>query len=320
MATVRYVQTIELKVSLFVPLENTAGRLMVELADAVNQRSGGRLTLKLFPSETLGPTKDQYDLARTGVADIAYVMHSTMPGRFPLTELATLPFVLPDPICGTAALLELLPRYLAREHDGVRVLFLAANAPLAVHSQVPLRSIEDFKGRRIRVPGGGAAATLVALNAVPVFVLPLDVPEALRKGAVDGAAMTYQGAAFSRLAGLVKYSTPLNANTVTFGLVMNPESYERLPSDLRTVVDEVLGGSAGLRLARKLEHDAAAGREYMREGGVTIIEPDAREREALDAAIRPVISQAITALDAESLPAREVYDAMKAEVARALHR
>lgn len=311
-------RTIELKVSLFLPLENTAGRLLEELAADVKKRSDGRLVLKLYPSGALGDTKSQYDLARTGEADIAYVMHDTMPGRFPLTELATLPFVVPNPIAGTVALLELLPRYFAREHDGVHLLFLAANAPLAVHTQVPLRSVEDFKGLRIRVPGAVAGATLSALNAVPISVLPLDVPEALRAGAVDGAAMTFQGAAFSRLAGLVKYSTTLDANTVTFGLVMNTESYRRLPAELRNVVDDVLGYSAGGKLAQALGRDASAGKVYMRNGGVTIIDPAQRERAALDIAVQPVVARTIAKLEADGLPAREVYDALKTEVAQAL--
>lgn len=311
-----FAQPTELKVSLFVPPDNTATRLVVELADEVKQRSGGRLALKVFPSEQLGSTPRQYDLARTGVADIAYVMHGVTPGRFPLTELATLPFVVPDPIAGTAALLEALPRHLAREHAGVRVLFLAANAPLAIHTQTPLRTVADFKGQRIRYPGTGAAATLGALGAVPVSVLPLDVPTALRDGTIDGAAMTYQGALVSRLAGLVRYSTNLDANTITFGLVMNPASYERLPADLKTIVDDVLGPSAGRRLAERLEADANRGKRYMREGGVTIIEPGPREREAFNATVEPVIAKTIAELAAKGLPAQEVYDALKASVAR----
>ena len=309
-------QSFELKVSIFVHPDNTGALLVAQLAEEVKQRSGGRLTLKLYPSEQLGPTTQQYELARSGAADIVYVMHGTMPGRFPLTELATLPFVVPDPLSGTAALLDLLPQYLAREHEGVRVLFLAANAPMAVHSQIPLRTIDDFSGKRIRFPGSGTAATLAALGAIPVSVLPLDVPDALRRGAIDGAAMTYQGAGYSKLAPLVRYSTNLDANTITFGLIMHPATYERLPPDLQKIVDDVLGPTAGQRLAQALERDAIGGKQYMNDGGVTIIEPEPRERQAFNAAVQPVIAKTIAQLEAKGLPAQEVYDALKAGVAR----
>jgi len=309
-------QTIELKVSIFAHPDNTGALLVAQLAEEVRQQSAGRLTLKLYPSEQLGPTTQQYDLARSGAADLVYIMHGTMPGRFPLTELATLPFAVPNPSCGTAALLELLPLYLAREHEGVRVLFLAANAPMAVHSHMPLRTIQDFKGKRIRYPGSNTAATLAALGAIPVSVLPLDVPDALKKGSIDGAAMTYQGAGYSKLAPLVRYSTNLDANTITLSLIMHPASYERLPPDLQKIIDAVLGPSAGLRLAQALDRDATLGKQYMRDGGVTIIEPEAREREAFNAAVQPVIAKTIAELEAKGLPAQEVYDALKARVAR----
>jgi TRAP-type C4-dicarboxylate transport system substrate-binding protein len=256
----------------------------------------------------------QYDLARSGAADIALVMHGTMPGRFPLTELAGLPFLSPDPVRATTALEAALTGWLAPEHEGVRVLFLAASAPLAVHARQPLRNVADFNGRRIRVPGRVAAALLSALGAEPVPVLPMDVAETLRSGAVDGVALTYQGAGFHQLAPLVRYSTELNAGTVTFGLVMNPDSYARLPAELRSTVDEVLGASGGRRLAQALARDAADGKAYMRRGGVTIIELQAHERQAFDVALGPVVAQTVASLDAQGLPAQAAYDALRGAV------
>lgn len=303
---------IELKASLFVHPDNTNARVLAEVAEELRARSGGRLAIRMYPSEQLAPTRAQYDLACTGAADLVFIMHGTMEGRFPLTEIATLPFVAPDPVSGTEALLALLPTHLAREHVGVKVLFLAANAPMAVHSHMPLGTLADFKGKRIRYPGNNTAATLAALGAEPVSVLPHEVAPALENRSIDGAAMTYQGAGYTKIAPLVKYSTDLNANTITLALVMNPAAYDRLPRGLQTLVDEVLGASAARRVALALARDARLGKEYMRSGGVTIIEPDAEARAAFDAAVQPVIETTLAALEAKGLPAREVYRALKA--------
>src|SRR4051812_17324854 len=123
----------ELKVSLFVPRHNPGTVLLSRLADTLRERSAGRLSLQIFHSEALGATAAQYDLARSGAADIAYMIHSATPGRFPLTELAHLPPV-SSAVAGTAALQALLPDYLQQEHAGVKVLFLATNTPMAIHS------------------------------------------------------------------------------------------------------------------------------------------------------------------------------------------
>ena len=103
------VPALELRVSLFVPASNPATQLFEILANDLRDRTDGRLSLMLFTNEALGSTSEQYDLARNGTADLAYVMQGATPGRFPLTELAALPFVTRDPVSGTAALMRVLP-------------------------------------------------------------------------------------------------------------------------------------------------------------------------------------------------------------------
>ena len=259
----------ELKVSLFVPPHNPGTVLLSRLADAVRERSAGRLSLRIFHSEALGPTAAQYELARSGAADIAYMIHSATPGRFPLTELAHLPPV-SSAAAGTAALQALLPDYLQQEHAGVKVLFLAANTPMAIHST---RGITDLKGLRIGHTGRVVAATIKALGAVPVTVMPLTIRDALASGAIDATSMTYEAALVIRLAEAVRCSFELNANTITFGLVMNAARYHALAPELRRVVDEVLGAGAGRELATMLDAAAAEGRRYMREAGVPAVAP-----------------------------------------------
>src|SRR4051812_17291861 len=206
---------IELRLSLFVPTTNPATRLFESLADELRERTQGALSLTLFPNEALGLTAEQYDLARTGKAYLAYFMHGATPGRFPLTELAALPFVTRDPQTGTAALMRAMPDFLAAEHPGTQVLFLAANAPMAIHAMRPVTAIADLAGLRVRSAGAVVASTLSALGAKPANVMPLDVPIAMSDGRIDAAVMTFEGAMINRLARVASHSLELNANTVT---------------------------------------------------------------------------------------------------------
>ena len=261
---------VELRLSLFVPPTNPATRLFESLAKDLRERTRGGLSLVLFPNEALGSTAEQYDLARTGKADLAYFMHGATPGRFPLTELAALPFVTRDPLAGTAALMRALPGYLAAEHVGTRVLFLAANAPMAVHAVRPIATVADLAGLQVRSAGAVVASTLSALGAHPVNIMPLEVPAALSDGRIAAAAMTFEGAMINRLAEVVSHSLELNANTVTFGLAMNEQRYTGLDPDLRAALYDVLGPAAGIQLAERLSGAVEEGRNYMRASGVSI--------------------------------------------------
>jgi TRAP-type C4-dicarboxylate transport system substrate-binding protein len=299
---------VELRLSLFVPATNPATRLFEALAQELRERTHGALSLVLFPNEALGSTAEQYDLARTGKADLAYFMHGATPGRFPLTELAALPFVTTDPLAGTAALMRALPDYLAAEHAGTHVLFLAANAPMAVHAVRPLAGIDDLVGLRIRSAGAVVASTLSALRALPANVMPLEVPAALSNGRIDAAAMTFEGAMINRLADVVGHSLELNANTVTFGLVMNQQRYAGLPSDLRAILEEVLGLAAGERLAASLAAAVEEGRRYMRDGGVVIADLTSDDRLRVQTILEPVLRSIVGSLQSRGRPANRVLE------------
>jgi len=298
---------VELRLSLFVPPTNPATLLFESLATELRERTGGGLSLTLFPNEALGSTAEQYDLARTGKADLAYFMHGATPGRFPLTELAALPYVTRDPLAGTAALMRALPGYLAAEHAGTRVLFLTANAPMAVHAVRPIAALADLAGLRVRSAGAVVAATLSALGAHPVNVMPLEVPTALSDGRIAAAAMTFEGAMINRLAETVSHSLELNANTVTFGLVMNEQRYAALDPGHRVALNEVLGSAAGLQLAMKLVSAVDEGRRYMRDGGVVISELPIGDREQSRSILEPVSRSIVGALQDQGLSAHAVY-------------
>ena len=85
-------QTIELKVSHYLPPNHQMHKQLEAWSAELAQRSNGRLRLAIFPAAQMGPMPRQYDLARTGVADIAFFLHGALPGRFPLTEISHLPY------------------------------------------------------------------------------------------------------------------------------------------------------------------------------------------------------------------------------------
>ncbi|MGA8319673.1 MAG: hypothetical protein WB774_02335, partial [Xanthobacteraceae bacterium] len=78
-------QVVQLKASLFTPSGNPIVRATEKWADDLKEKSGGRLNISVFPGGQMGPPPRQFDLVRTGVADIAVILNGSTPGRFPLT-------------------------------------------------------------------------------------------------------------------------------------------------------------------------------------------------------------------------------------------
>ncbi len=67
----------------------------------LKEKSDGRLNITIFPANEMGPVQNYADYARTGVADITWFLHGATPGRFPLTEIIQLPYMVGSAEIGT---------------------------------------------------------------------------------------------------------------------------------------------------------------------------------------------------------------------------
>ena len=77
-------KTVTLKMSSWVPPAHPLNPALIAWAADIEKESGGTIKATLFPSEQLGKAFDHYDMARDGIADLAYVNPGYQPGRFPI--------------------------------------------------------------------------------------------------------------------------------------------------------------------------------------------------------------------------------------------
>ena len=89
-------QTIELKLSHFVPPNHTFHKWALAWGEQLAKESNGRLKFTIYPNgQLVGPPNRQFDAARNGIVDMAFVLHGVTPGRYPMTELVNLAFSWP---------------------------------------------------------------------------------------------------------------------------------------------------------------------------------------------------------------------------------
>ena len=301
----------ELKVSHFLPPNHTFHKELLRWGEELAKKSDGRLVLKVFPAGQMGPPPRQFDLVRTGVADIAIGLTGSTPGRFPLTELSNLPFTVNESAKSSKALTELAPKYLAAEFAGVRILYLMTTTPLKFHmASKKINTMADFKGLRIRYAGEIFAESVKAFGAVPLAVQPGDVVDAMGKGTIDGALFPFEGAQSFQVGTVAKFSYEPGVNAASFFFVMNPNSYEKLPPDLRALIDQTTGPAGAERMGRLLDDAEIEGRAYMTSKGVQITAFSAATQSEMQAAVKPIVEDVIGKLEAKGQPARAIYDGL----------
>lgn len=308
-------ETHELMIAHFVTPKHSFSKWIVKWSKELEAKSKGELKFKIFPGAQLGPPPKYYDMARRGQADITWIVHGFTPGRFPLTELSNLPYMVGSAEIGTKVLNDktLRSKYLDREHKGVKVLMLLTHQPGNIHTaKRPVRTVADIKGLRLRFASPTIKDFIAALGGTPVGMPPTRISESMQKGTLDGAFIDYGGAGIAfQMGPVTKYTTEMYSYVASFCLCMNRKSYDRLPARLRTLIDKSLVGREK-EVGHEWDKLDPLGKKIMMKAGMTPIKLSAAQDKKFREIGAKVIEAKLSQLEKRGLPARAVYKMMKA--------
>lgn len=304
----------ELRIAHFVASAHPIGMFFEKWAKELEEKSGGRLKFTILPGAQLGPTPNYYDIARRGQADITWVLHGATPNRFPLVEISNLPFLFCSGEHASKVLNhpELRSKYFDAEHQGVKVLNIHAHVPGHLWlSRNTVTKLEDLKGKAIRPASRTLGAFVSAVNARSVGLPPDQLAENMEKGTIDGTFMDYPAGSTSfKLGPVTKHIVEMNAYTTSFSFVMNQDSWNGLPDDLKKLIEESLvdrqkdiGGGWDALNDRALE--------TLKKGGTEVSRLPASEFAKLQAIGQQVSKEWTASLDARGLPGTQVYSLIR---------
>ncbi|MDR2155616.1 MAG: TRAP transporter substrate-binding protein DctP, partial [Burkholderiaceae bacterium] len=168
--------------------EQTLVTVFKPFAEESSKDSGGTIQIDMFPNGTLGRNPaQQAQMVADGIADIAWVVPSFSPGRFPESEVFELPGLFNSLGEATQVFTRLAVAGKIESLKSFVTIGTVTTAPYSIHARVPLKTLADLKGRKIRISNSIESQTLSALGAVPVGgVTTTEVAEALARGTVDG--------------------------------------------------------------------------------------------------------------------------------------
>jgi TRAP-type C4-dicarboxylate transport system substrate-binding protein len=310
-------QAVELKIAHFVPPTHSVSIWLEKWSQKITKDSNGAITFKIFPGAQLGPPPKYYDIARTGQADITWFVHGFTPGRFPLSEVSNLPYLVGSAEIGVKMLNEpALRKYLAKEHEGLKPLLLMTHQPGNIHTaKKPIRTVDDMKGMRLRFSSATIKDFVAALGGTPVGLPPTQIVEGMQKGTLDGAWIDYGGAEAFKIGPVTKYTTEMYSYVTSFCICMNQRSFDKLPANLQKLIDDSL---VGVEKAVGHEWDKldAPGKASLMKAGMTPVKLSKEEDAKFRAAGAKVAEVKLAELEKKGMPAREVYKLMQTLAAK----
>ena len=287
--------------------------VMAPWAKMVEERSGGRLKVTIYPGSTLGKPADHYDLVVNGIADLAFTVPGYTPGRFPLLSVAELPGVgFKTAKGGSQAIWALSDKYFKAEFKDVKLLWLWVHPPGHFHlAKKQVRVLEDLAGLKIRAATPMLTNMVKGLGAIPVSITAPDTYTALERGTVDGTIFPWEAISSFKIAEVLKYHVDSGLYVAPFLTFMNQKKYDSLPPDLRKVIDD-LSGTWGAEFTGiawdKNEHEGIAA---IKKAGGTIYKLPAEERQRWAARLKFMDEEWVKGLEAKGLPSRQLLSDLR---------
>ena len=137
--------------------------------DAVNLEGHDQVKIVLYSGGVLGrEISQQPDVVLDGKADIAFVVPGYTPARFPDNTVVELPGLFNDTREATLVYTRLIALNALKGYEDFVVLGAFEPEPETIHSRLPIASIADLKGQRIRVNNASEATALERLGAIPI--------------------------------------------------------------------------------------------------------------------------------------------------------
>ena len=314
---------VTLRMHHFLPaISNGHAKFLAPWAQRVGQESGGRIKIDIFPAMQLGGAPPQlFDQARDGVVDLVWTLPGNTPGRFPVSETFELPFV-PHrrAVVNSLALQEFADAHMQDEFKEVHPICFWAHDHGLVHSNRPVRSMEDLSGLKLRFPTRLAGEALRALGSTAIGMPIPQVPESLAQHVIDGTVVPWEVVPSIKVHELVKNHTEIPGSptlyTSTFVLAMNKGKYESLPADLKQVLDALSGQTAAAMAGKVWDEQAVVVSEIVKKRGNTLITLTEEEKARWRKATEPVIENWLKTTKERGLNGQKLLEDARAALAK----
>jgi TRAP-type transport system periplasmic protein len=253
---------------------------MTAFGAKVKEMSQGRMEIRVHAASSLYPGPEMLPALLDGRVEISPVLSAYLTDVMLELGVLELPFFtqsLDEHRKAAEALRGYTTDVMAKR--GLKLLTVHSWPTQQIFSNQPIRTLADWKGKKIRVYGAESADLTKALSAAPVSIPFGEVYTALQRGVVDGAMTSATNAEPMKFFEVSKFMNYWNlSGGSTEWLATNVKVWNALPKDLQDVVQ---GAMKAVNFEDKQWADAIAlderARKRVVELGMTIVDPAPEE-------------------------------------------
>jgi tripartite ATP-independent transporter DctP family solute receptor len=259
------------------------------IGDQLSAQTGGRLSLRSYPSAQLGAEDDTIILAQSGVIDLCRVNSAGLNNAFPMTQPLSMPFVIEGEdhlhaVCDGPIGQQILQGFEVRGLVGLAIYDAGGRCFYNTHR--PIEKPADLHGLKIRVPQSDVFIEAVAaMGANPTPLTVSAVYSSLQSRLIDGAENNWPTFETSRHVEVAKYWSQTRHSYSPEFLLMSKQSYDRLNGADRDLLRDLARRSVAVMREAWKATEAEARDKALAEG-TQVVEVD---RVAFQNACKPAV-------------------------------
>lgn len=266
----------EVKLGHLAPTADPRHEVLSTFAEAIEERTGGEITIAIFPDSTLGSERELFEQAQAGITELALVGNGIVGNFDPRWAIFDMPFLWES----QEHLLSFAQSDLVKEWGqdmaetlGVDVLtFFDRNPRILTTTNQPVTSIEDLSGMKVRVPDISTYMdTWRAFGVEPVPMPASDFYMGLRLGTIDAMENPAEVMYHWKIYEVADYLSLTNHMRSGFLLIASKSFMDGLTEEQREIVREEAVSAQQVFAQRNREGEEEL-YDLLRAEGMTIIE------------------------------------------------
>ncbi|WP_226574246.1 TRAP transporter substrate-binding protein [Mangrovibacter yixingensis] len=215
------------------------------LGEQIEQRTQGDIKVLWFPDGQLGGERELVELAQVGVVDITKVSSGLLESFSPYYGVFSLPYLFNSKTHFYAVMDNpdiMRPVYESTAPQGFTGIgWFDSGARNFYMSKGPIHSINDLKGKKIRVMQSETAiTTLRLLGASPIAMSQAEVYTSLQQGILDGAENNEFALTIARHGEVARYYTYDMHTRIPDILLMSNLTKEKLTPEQLAIVQQAV--------------------------------------------------------------------------------
>jgi TRAP-type transport system periplasmic protein len=299
-------QSIELKYAHWLPPNFCLHtEVWIPWVKEVEEKTNGRVKIRIYPAEALGKVKDMADMVVNNVCDIGIPMPHYTPGRFPMTSILELPLVSPSAYASTMAYYDLVQKYFAKEYVGFKFLFGESLDSYHFMTNKPVKRLDDLQGLKLRAAAAAHVTFIKSLGAAPVTVPGNEAWDATRRGIVDGNFMPMTSFIDFKLSEVTKFLTYAGVKGMEGMVIMNQKVWDSLPKDVQGVFQQLNKKYAELS-GRTFDAYALKAKDVGIKAGIEFVTLPAEDMKKMRSFLQPQYDEKVAAMEAKGLPGKQL--------------